>query len=313
MEHGGIVMGAAINKYSYINARILPPFFSHKHRIVYSKQENIERIDEIKHPSVRETLRFLKVNQGVSIHHDGDLPARSGMGSSSAFTVGLLNSLYALRGRMATKEELMLHAIHIEQNMIKEAVGSQDQAFAAHGGLNAIHFFQNGKIHVAPIVLSPERLKSFNSRLLLFYTGISRVASEITPEQIKNTKKNTKRLIEMKQLTLEAVDLLTSGSDLNQFGQLLNEAWKIKKSLSTKISNSVIDDYYRRAIKAGAIGGKLLGAGGGGFLLFFVSEESQEQVKTELKDLLCVPVDFDWGGSRIIVYEPTYNESWNGH
>lgn len=308
LEHGGIVLGAAINKYSYINIRHLPPFFNHKHRIVYSKQENINTIDEIDHPSVRETMRFLNIDYGVSIHHDGDIPARSGMGSSSAFTVGLLNSFYALEGRMVPREKLMLDAIDIEQNWIKEGVGSQDQAFAAFGGLNTIEFLPGGQIRVRPVILAPDRLRGFESRLLLFFTGISRISSEVTPEQIQNTAKNKTDLDRMKELTGEAHSILMSGS-LDDFGRLLNETWKIKRTLSKQISNSHIDDIYERAIQAGALGGKLLGAGGGGFVVFYVREEEQAQVKSALSDLLCIPFGFDWDGSRIIVYEPGYNRS----
>lgn len=308
LEHGGIVLGAAINKYSYINIRHLPPFFNHKHRIVYSKQENINTIDEIDHPSVRETMRFLGIDYGVSIHHDGDIPARSGMGSSSAFTVGLLNSFYALDGRMVSREKLMLDAIDIEQNWIKEGVGSQDQAFAAFGGLNTIEFLSGGQIRVRPVILARDRLRSFESRLLLFFTGISRISSEVTPEQIQNTAKNKADLDRMKELAVEAHNILLSGS-LDDFGRLLNETWKIKRTLSSQISNSHIDDIYERAMKAGALGGKLLGAGGGGFVVFYVREEQQAEVKQALTDLLCIPFGFDWDGSRIIVYEPGYNRS----
>ncbi len=308
MQHGGIVLGAAINKYSYINIRNLPPFFNHKHRIVYSKQENINTIAEIDHPSVRETMRFLGIEYGVSIHHDGDIPARSGMGSSSAFTVGLLNSFYALEGKMVSRQQLMLDAIDIEQNWIKEGVGSQDQAFAAFGGLNTIEFLAGGQIRVNPVILAREKLRSFESKLLLFFTGISRISSQVTPEQIQNTDRNKPDLDRMKGLVIEAHRILVSG-ELDEFGRLLNETWKIKRSLSSQISNSHVDEIYERAMKAGALGGKLLGAGGGGFVLFYANEDRHEAVKKALGDLLCIPFGFDWDGSRIIVYEPGYDRT----
>lgn len=306
LKHGGKVLGVGINKYSYINIRKLPPFFNHKHRIVYSKQENVATFDEIVHPSVRETLKFFNVDYGISIHHDGDIPARSGMGSSSAFTVGLIKSLYALEGKMISKDELAKTAIHIEQNLIQEHVGSQDQIFAAYGGLNMIEFLQSGEIIVNPVILPKGRLEEFESSLMLFFTGISRIASEVAKDQIENIEINEPNLYAMKGLVDDALSLLTSDRDINLFGEMLNETWKLKRSLSDKISNSEIDGMYKKAIASGAIGGKLLGAGGGGFMLFFVPKESQESVKEALKGYLNIPFKFDSGGSEIIVYEPNH-------
>lgn len=306
LKHGGKVLGVGINKYSYINIRKLPPFFNHKHRIVYSKQENVATFDEIVHPSVRETLKFFNVDYGISIHHDGDIPARSGMGSSSAFTVGLIKSLYALEGKMISKDELAKTAIHIEQNLIQEHVGSQDQIFAAYGGLNMIEFLQSGEIIVNPVILPKGRLEEFESSLMLFFTGISRIASEVAKDQIENIEINEPNLYAMKGLVDDALSLLTSDRDINLFGEMLNETWKLKRSLSDKISNSEIDGMYEKAIASGAIGGKLLGAGGGGFMLFFVPKESQESVKQALAGYLHIPFKFDSGGSEIIVYEPNH-------
>ncbi|MFZ2890891.1 kinase [Sulfuricurvum sp.] len=251
-------------------------------------------------------MKFFNVDYGISIHHDGDIPARSGMGSSSAFTVGLIKSLYALEGKMISKDELAKTAIHIEQNLIQEHVGSQDQIFAAYGGLNMIEFLQSGEIIVNPVILPKGRLEEFESSLMLFFTGISRIASEVAKDQIENIEINEPNLYAMKGLVDDALSLLTSDRDINLFGEMLNETWKLKRSLSDKISNSEIDGMYKKAIASGAIGGKLLGAGGGGFMLFFVPKESQESVKEALKGYLNIPFKFDSGGSEIIVYEPNH-------
>jgi D-glycero-alpha-D-manno-heptose-7-phosphate kinase len=303
-EFGGKTLGVAINKYSYLNIRKLPPFFDHKHRIVYSKQENVNTLDEIMHPSVRETLKYMNIDYGISIHHDGDIPARSGMGSSSAFTVGLINSLNALSGKISSKDELVQQAIHIEQELIKENVGSQDQTFAAYGGLNIINFLQNGKISVNPIVMPKDRLIKFQDNIMLFFSGISRTASDIVAEQIEKTKLNIPNLNKMKHLVDEAYNILTSNRDLKEFGELLNYTWELKKSLSSKVTTSQIDSMYSQAIKAGAIGGKLLGAGGGGFMAFYVEKEYQSAVKKALSQYLYIPFEFDYDGSKIVVYKP---------
>lgn len=308
LEHGGKVLGVAIDKYSYLNVRKLPPFFEHKHRIVYSKQENVLSIDEIVHPSVRETLKYLNIDYGISIHHDGDIPARSGMGSSSAFTVGLLNSMKALEGKMMSKKELAKIAIHIEQNLIKENVGSQDQTFAAYGGLNTIEFLQNGEIIVEPVIMNHDRLVEFQGNMMLFFTGLSRMASGILDEQMANTALNIPNLNRMKDMVNEAHDILVSNANLNQFGELLNSTWALKKSLSSKVTNPVIDSMYDKAIQAGALGGKLLGAGSGGFMMFYVEEKYQDKVRAALSDYLHIPFCFDFDGSKIVVYEPNYQD-----
>lgn len=308
LEHGGKVLGTAIDKYCYINVRKFPPFFEHKHRIVYSKFENINELHEIQHPSVRETLKYLKTDYGISIHHDGDIPARSGMGSSSAFTVGLLNSMMALDGQMISKKELANKAIHIEQKLIKENVGSQDQTFAAYGGLNLIEFTTTGEITVNPIIIKPERLQKFESKLLLVFTGLSRLSSEIADEQVKNTKKNLDDLHKMKQLVDDAHAILTNPQkDLLEFGEMLNETWKLKRGLSSKIATDEIDEMYDLALKNGAVGGKLLGAGGGGFMLFYVTQKLRHKVIAALHNYLHIPFKFDFDGSKIIFYDPNYN------
>jgi len=306
-EFGGKTLGVTINKYSYLQVRVLPPFFEHKYRIVYSKQENITNVNNIQHPSVRETIKYLGINYGLSIHHDGDIPARSGMGSSSAFTVGLLNSLNALEGKISSKHELTKQSIHIEQNLIKENVGSQDQTFAAYGGFNLIKFLQNEEIIVDPIILNKARLEKFQDNIMLFFSGLSRNASEVVLEQREKTKINIPNLDKIKLLVDEAYEILIDEKrDLREFGELLNYTWELKKKLSNKISNKEIDTIYEKAIVAGAIGGKLLGAGGGGFMAFYVEKENQLKVLDALRGYLHIPFNFDFNGSKIIVYEPNY-------
>lgn len=311
LEHGGKVLGAAINKYCYITCRVLPPFFKHKHRIAYSKVEMVSHVDEIQHPSVKATLKHMEVDRGLEIHHDADIPALSGMGSSSAFTVGLLKTLYAMDGRKIHKNELYEKAIHIEQNEIKENVGSQDQVWAACGGLNTIDFLQNGRIVVDPIIMSESSIRNFESRLMLFYTGLSRYASEIAAEQIKNTASKKKELKEMRLLVDEAEKIMTraGADDFYDFGLLLNETWKLKKSLSKSISNPEIDRIYESAMMNGAVGGKLLGAGNGGFMVFYADPAHQPRVREALKGYLQVPFNFDFAGSEIMVYRPDYQSA----
>ena len=303
-ENGGAVLATTINKYCYITCRYLPPFFEHKHRIIYSQTEQTHDTDEIKHPSVRETLRFMKITEGLEIHHDGDLPARAGLGSSSSFTVGLLNALYALKGIMPSKMELALNAIHIEQEMIKENVGSQDQILAAFGGLNRVEFSERNNPQVRPITLRQKRLKLLQDHLLLFFTGLSREASQIAGEQIKETPRKKRELNEMYGMVDEAINILNSDSDISDFGKLLHQSWQLKRSLTDKISTPDIDNAYETAIQAGAIGGKILGAGGGGFILFFARPEVQTRIKESLHGLLHVPFKFEYLGSQIIFYEP---------
>lgn len=310
LQHGGKSLGVTINKYCYLKVRELPPFFNYKHHIVYSKQEHVNNFDEIQHPSVRETLKYFNLPYGISIHHDGDIPARSGMGSSSAFTVGLINALHALQGQHISKSKLSQEAIFVEQMLIKENVGSQDQVMTAYGGLNVINFLQNGKISVEPIIMNHNRLKVFEQNILLFFSGLSRTASIITEEQIKRTSLNCTNLDHMKSLVDEAYDILINPiRNMNEFGELLNKTWELKKTLSSEITNSEIDSIYNKAIQAGAIGGKLLGAGGGGFMAFYCEPHFQNSVILALKDYLHIPFNFDFDGSKIIVYEPNLNTS----
>jgi D-glycero-alpha-D-manno-heptose-7-phosphate kinase len=303
-EHGGVVVATTIDKYCYISCRYLPQFFDHKYRIVYSRIENVRHIDEIEHPAVQAVLRYMHCDAGLEIHHDGDLPARSGLGSSSSFTVGLLNALMALRGRYISNEDLAKEAIHVEQDLIKENVGSQDQISAAYGGLNRIEFLRDGSFRVNPIILHQERLAEFQDHLMLFFTGLSRIASDVAKSKIENIKARTAELKQMKEIAHESINLLQSKSPLEEIGQLLDQSWQYKRSLSDKVSNSDIDQIYVAAMKAGATGGKLLGAGGGGFMLFFVKPELQGKVREALKHLVHVPFRFENSGSRVVLYQP---------
>lgn len=302
-KHGGAVLATSINKYCYITCRYLPPFFKHKHHIVYSKIELTKKISEIKHPSVRETLRYMDIKKGVEIHHDGDLPARTGLGTSSSFTVGLVNALYALKGKVVTKRQLALDAIHIEQERIKENVGSQDQITAAFGGFNKIVFNYDDKFQVQPIPLTSKKIQLLQDSMLLFFTGFSRTASNIAKEQIKKTPDRKKELTRMTEMVDEAIEILNDNdSDLTDFGRLLHKSWMIKRKLTNRITTENIDAIYKVAMNAGALGGKLLGAGGGGFMLFFVEPEKQLKVMEKLKSLLYVPFRFENLGSQIIYF-----------
>ncbi|MBI3044319.1 MAG: kinase [Betaproteobacteria bacterium] len=301
-ENGGRVLGTAINKYCWITCRYLPPFFEHRFRVVYSKIEDRMSVDEIAHPAVREVLRHLGVEQGVEIHHDGDLPARSGIGSSSSFAVGLLHAVHALKGYMPTRVELVREAIHVEQERLRDTVGSQDQVFAAHGGLNHVEFLRNDEIVVTPLTLHAERLHELNDHLMLFFTGISRTASAVASTYVENLGAKQPQLRLMGQMVEEALDILRRG-DLPRFGALLHETWQAKRSLDRGISTDYVDQLYEAARLAGALGGKLLGAGGGGFLLLFARPADQPRIKKALHKLIHVPFRFDFSGSRIVFFD----------
>ena len=302
-KHGGTVINTTINKYCFITARYLPTFFKYKHRIRYYKHEETQNIDEIKHPSVRECAKFLNIDKGLEIVHNADLPAQSGLGSSSTFTVGLLNTLHALRNYMPTKRELALDAIHVEQNLIGESVGSQDQTAAAFGGLNRITFDSNKNIEVEPMIIDHSRYTELQNNLMLFFTGFARNASTVAKKQIEVTPQKERELHLMKEICSEGFEQLTNSKiPLLEFGKLLNDQWEIKRSLTNKISNQAIDDIYQAGINAGASGGKLLGAGGGGFMLFYVPKENQNAVKNALKSKMFVPFRFEVTGSKIIYH-----------
>lgn len=301
-RHGGAVLSTTIDKYCYITCRYLPPFFDYKSRVIWTKMQNINDISEIEHPVVREALRFLSIEKGVEIHHDADLPARAGLGSSSAFTVGLLNALYILMEQAVPKERLARDAIRLEQEILKENVGNQDQVAAAYGGFNRIEFGGELGFDVVPIILPRPRIDLLQDHLMLFFTGFSRTASEIASEQIKNTKEriNDQEIQRMIAQIDEALAILQSGSEIDDFGRLLHEAWEIKRGLSSRISAPHLDNIYEAALSAGALGGKLLGAGGGGFMVFFVQPERQALVKEKLSKFLHVPFRFENRGSQII-------------
>ncbi len=309
MDYGGQVLSVTIDKYCYLTLRFLPPFFEHRYRVVYSQIETVKEIDEIWHPVVREALKHLSFNNSLEVHYDGDLPARSGMGSSSAFAVGLMNALNALSGKISYKQKLAEDAIHIEQNLVGDTVGSQDQTAAAYGGLNHIVFHKHsGKIEVRPLTLKKSRITELNDSLMLFFTGIMRTASDLAESYVVNLEEKAHCMTKMGEMVDEGMRILNSNSSLCDFGKLLDTAWQLKRSISPEISNSVIDDFYCRAKQAGAIGGKLTGAGGGGFLLLFVPPYLQCRVREALNDLLLVPFHFDFNGSQIIFYDPVVDD-----
>lgn len=310
LQHGGAALGFAINKYCYISIRPLPPFFEYRHRIVYSKVENVNEISEIQHPAVRGVLMDKGIDIGVEIHHDGDLPARSGLGSSSSFTVGLLNALAALKGQMIDKKPLAQEAIRIEQQVIKEHVGSQDQVWAAYGGLNRIDFLKSGDFNVQPAIISPDRRDRLLGSLQLYFTGFSRFASGIAKKQIDNIDKRQKHLMAMNAAVDEGLAVLQSKNrPLREIGELLHESWRLKRELADDVTTPEIDDIYAAARDAGAVGGKLLGAGGGGFMVLFVEPDKQPAVSERLNRLVRVGFGVDEVGSKIVVYEPAGLES----
>jgi len=302
-EHGGAVLSTTINKYCYITCRYLPPFFDHKFRVRYTKREETQTIDEIVHPSARECLRYVKIDKGVEIIHTGDIPAMSGIGSSSSFTVGFLNALYSFKGIMATKRKLAYDAIHVEQDLIGENVGSQDQVAAAFGGFNRIEFGGSDGIFVQPITIGQGRVKELENSLLFYFTRFSRFASDIAAEQIKDTPNKRNELQSMREMVDEAVNILNSShGSIRDFGKLLHESWMLKKSLTNMISNGDLDEIYDAARDAGAVGGKVCGAGGGGFMLFVVPIDKQNKVKEALRKLLLVSFRFENLGSHVIHY-----------
>ncbi len=299
----GAVLSTSIDKYCYITCRYLPPFFEYSSRIVYSKIELVKTPDEIQHPVVREALKYLGIRDGVEIRHGADLPARTGLGSSSTFAVGLIHALHAMQNRMSSKNQLSTEAIHIEQNILRENVGCQDQVISAHGGLNRIDFHSDDSFTVSPVILPPARVREFNDHLLLFFTGFTRLASDIAGEQIENTGRKENELMRMYDMVGKGIDMLVSGA-VESFGEMLHEAWTLKRTLSSKVSTPAIDEVYNEARAAGAIGGKLLGAGGGGFMLLFARPADHAAIRQRLSKFLCVPFSFETSGSQIIVYQP---------
>ena len=300
-KYGGQVLSTSIDKYCYVTVRHLPPFFDHSNYIAYSKIERTKHVSEIEHPAVREAMKFLDMHE-LTLIYDADLPARTGLGTSSSFAVGMLSAFYALKGKYIDKRRLAEEAIYLERVLCNESGGIQDQIAASYGGLNKIIFGQNG-FDVQPIVIDRQKKDAFNDNLLLFFTGISRFSSTIQVEQERNLELKNQQLLRMRDMVDEAEKQLTEGR-IDDFGRLLNEEWRLKREINGKVSNAEIDDYYDKAIKAGALGGKLLGAGGGGFLLIYAQKEKQRAVRDALSNLMEIPFRFETGGSRILYYVP---------
>jgi len=304
-ENGGAVISTSIDKYCYISCRFLPKFFDHKFRFVYSQIEDVLNIEDIKHPAIKGLLNYLNWQDGIELHHDGDLPARSGLGSSSSFTVGMLNALSALKGNHISKHELAKQAIYIEQKILKENVGCQDQIAAAYGGFNKIEFFGENSFKVSPIIIPEVRLNKLQDNLLLFFTGISRFATEIEKSKIVNFDSKKNELTKMHEMVDVSIDILVNQEkNIDDFGYLLNEGWRYKKSLSSLVSNNEVDEIYNSALKSGALGGKLLGAGGGGFILFYAPKENHQNIIKRLSHLIHVPFKFENLGSTVALYQP---------
>lgn len=306
LKEGGTVLSTSINKYCYITVRYLPPFFGVKHRIVWSHIETVNFFNEILHPAVRAGLQYMEFDpvKGLEIHHQGDLPARSGIGSSSSFSVGLIHALTALRGQIIGKKELAQKAIYFEQTVMNENVGSQDQMAVTYGGLNRFNFLPSGEIQRQSITIPEKRLEQLQSKLLLFYLGSSRMSSDHAAKIIANVDKKTTQLKRMCCMVDEAIALLQSGSEnLDDFGHLLHEAWTMKKEVAGANFNPEVDQVYTAAREAGALGGKLMGAGGTGFMYFYVPDEKQPRVIQALQKCLYVPFRFDRDGSTILHYD----------
>lgn len=304
-EHGGAVISTTFDKYCYITVRHLPQFFDYTSELVYSKIEQVNCIENIEHPLVRNCIKFLDMHE-LRINYESDLPARTGLGTSSSFAVGLLNAFYALKGKYVGKKQLADEAIYVERELCKEGGGWQDQIAAAYGGFNRIDF-KNGGYEVSPIIISPERKSRLNENLMLFFTGFSRFSFEIQQSTASSIKDKTKQLKEMLKLVDAAQEVLVNDkSDLDDFGRLLDTTWRLKRQTGARISTGSIDEFYERGIRAGALGGKLLGAGGGGFLVFYVQPEKRASVLNAMKDLLYVPFEFENGGTQILYYAPEF-------
>lgn len=300
-KHGGQVLSTSIDKYCYVTVRHLPPFFDHSNYIAYSKCERTNSVDEINHPMVREAMKHLDMHE-LTILYDADLPARTGLGTSSSFAVGLLSAFYSLKGKFIDKRGLAEKAIYLERALCKESGGIQDQIAAAYGGLNKIVFAPDG-FEVHPVVVSNQTKNALNDNLMLFFTGLSRFSFTIQVEQEKSLERKNQQLLRMKDLVDEAENAMVEGR-IDDFGRLLDLEWNLKREVNEKVSNPVIDEYYSAAMKAGALGGKLLGAGGGGFLLIYAQKEKQEAVRSVLSKLMEIPFRFETGGSRILYYVP---------
>lgn len=303
-QYGGCVISTTFNKYCYVNVRHLPRFFEFRTHLTYSKMEYVNDVNEIEHPAIREAMKYLDMHE-LRITYDADLPARSGLGTSSAFAVGLLHAFHSLKGQYVDKKTLAKEAIYLERVLCQENGGIQDQIATAFGGLNRIDF-KEGDFSVNPIIISSERKKELNDNLMLFFTGFTRFSSDIALNQKKSIKEKTRELLEMKGLVMTAEDILVSKGKMEEFGRLLDHTWRLKRGIARHITTNSIDEIYQKALQCGALGGKLLGAGGGGFFLFYVEPDKQDSVKRGLKDLVYVPFVFENNGTRILHYTPEH-------
>lgn len=303
-ENGGAVLSTTFDKYCYVNVRHLPRFFNWSTELTYSRTEKVSYVDEIEHPAIREAMKMLDMHE-IRLTYEADLPARSGLGTSSSFAVGMLNAFYALKGKYADKKKLADEAIYLERVLCNEAGGWQDQIAASFGGFNRINFGPDG-YEVLPIIISPERKKCLNDNLMMFFTGFTRFSSDVQKTNaIGKTEDKKAQLKKMHMIVDEAEQILVDKNrDLDEFGRLLDITWKLKRQTGAAVSTNSIDQLYDKGIEAGALGGKLLGAGGGGFLIFYVQPDKQEAVKNAMNDLMYIPFKFEDGGTRVIHYTP---------
>lgn len=302
-EHGGAVLSTTFDKYCYVNVRHLPRFFDYTTELTYSKTERVKSVDDIEHPAIRNAMKMLDMHE-IRLTYEADLPARSGLGTSSSFAVGMLNAFYAIKGKYADKKKLADEAIYLERVLCDEAGGWQDQIAASFGGFNRINFSADG-YEVLPLIISPDRKKQLNGNLMMFFTGFTRFSSDVQKANAASKKDKTAQLKEMCSLVDEAEKVLTdNSSDLDDFGRLLDHTWRLKRQTGSAVSTNSIDALYEKGIVAGALGGKLLGAGGGGFLVFYVQPEYQQAVKNAMNELMFIPFEFENGGTRVIYYSP---------
>ena len=303
MENGGAVLSTTFDKYCYVNVRHLPRFFDYSTELSYAKIERVTDVNDIQHPAIREAMKMLDMHE-IRLTYEADLPARSGLGTSSSFAVGMINAFYALKGKYADKKKLADAAIYLERELCKEAGGWQDQIAASYGGFNRINFNSDG-YEVLPLIINPERKRQLNNNLMMFFTGFTRFSSDVQKANASNKADKVNQLKEMLALVDEAEKVLVDKqSDLDEFGRLLDHTWRIKRKTVNTVSTNSIDELYDKGLKAGALGGKLLGAGGGGFLVFYVEPDKQEKVKKAMEDLLYIPFEFEDGGTRVIHYSP---------
>ena len=303
MENGGAVLSTTFDKYCYVNVRHLPRFFDYSTELSYAKIERVTDVNDIQHPAIREAMKMLDMHE-IRLTYEADLPARSGLGTSSSFAVGMINAFYGLKGKYADKKKLADAAIYLERELCKEAGGWQDQIAASYGGFNRINFNSDG-YEVLPLIINPERKRQLNNNLMMFFTGFTRFSSDVQKANASNKADKVNQLKEMLALVDEAEKVLVDKqSDLDEFGRLLDHTWRIKRKTGNTVSTNSIDELYDKGLKAGALGGKLLGAGGGGFLVFYVEPDKQEKVKKAMEDLLYIPFEFEDGGTRVIHYSP---------